>query len=62
MYQVFNMGHRFELYVESSKADKIIDISRDFNIDARIIGKVEASEKNQLTIKSEFGEFQYSRE
>ena len=59
MYQVFNMGHRFELYVESSKADKIIQISRDFEIDARIVGRVETSEKNQLTIKSEFGEFHY---
>jgi phosphoribosylformylglycinamidine cyclo-ligase len=62
MYQVFNMGHRFELYVEPSKSDEIIEISRDFNIDARIVGRVETSEKNQLTIKSEFGEFQYSRE
>jgi phosphoribosylformylglycinamidine cyclo-ligase len=59
MYQVFNMGHRFELYVESSKADKIIEISEDFNIDARIVGRVETSDKNQLTIKSEFGEFNY---
>ena len=62
MYQVFNMGHRFELYVEPSKADKIIKISQDYDIDARIIGRVETSEKNQLTIKSEFGEFNYSRE
>ena len=62
MYQVFNMGHRFELYVEPSKAAKIIRISQDFDIDARIIGKVETSDKNQLTIKSEFGEFNYSRE
>jgi phosphoribosylformylglycinamidine cyclo-ligase len=62
MYQVFNMGHRFELYVDPASADDIISISRDFDIDARIIGKVESSEKSQLTIKSEFGEFQYSRE
>ncbi len=62
MYQVFNMGHRFELYVEPAIADDIINISRDFDIDAKIIGKVESSEKNQLTIISEFGEFQYSRE
>jgi phosphoribosylformylglycinamidine cyclo-ligase len=59
MYQVFNMGHRFELYIEPSKADKIIKISQDFDIDARIVGRVETSDKNQLTIKSEFGEFQY---
>ena len=62
MYQVFNMGHRFELYVDTRIADDIINISRDFNIDAKIIGKVESSEKNLLTIRSEFGEFQYSRE
>lgn len=62
MYQVFNMGHRFELYVESSKTDDIIKISRDFDIDARIVGRVEDSETNQLTIKSEFGEFHYIRE
>jgi len=62
MYQVFNMGHRFEIYADPSHADEIISISRDFDIDARIIGKVESSEKKQLTIRSEFGEFQYSRE
>jgi phosphoribosylformylglycinamidine cyclo-ligase len=62
MYQVFNMGHRFELYVDPAAANDIISISRDFDIDARIIGKVESSEKNQLTIRSEYGEFQYSRE
>jgi phosphoribosylformylglycinamidine cyclo-ligase len=48
--------------VDPASADDIISISRDFDIDARIIGKVESSEKSQLTIKSEFGEFQYSRE
>jgi phosphoribosylformylglycinamidine cyclo-ligase len=62
MYQVFNMGHRFELYVDPASADDIINISGDFDIDARIIGKVESSEKAQLTIRSEYGEFQYCRE
>jgi phosphoribosylformylglycinamidine cyclo-ligase len=62
MYQVFNMGHRFELYVEPSIADKIMAISRDFGIDARIVGKVETSERNELTIKSEYGEYYYSRD
>jgi phosphoribosylformylglycinamidine cyclo-ligase len=59
MYQVFNMGHRMELYVPELIADEIIKISKSFNIDAQIIGRVEASEKKQLTIKSEFGEFTY---
>lgn len=59
MYQVFNMGHRMELYVDPEIAEEIISISRSFNVDARIIGKVEASKKKSLTIKSEFGEFHY---
>lgn len=59
MYQVFNMGHRMELYVDPEIAEEIISISRSFNVDARIIGKVEVSKKKSLTIKSEFGEFHY---
>ena len=62
MYQVFNMGHRFELYVEPSVTEKIIAISREFGIDARIVGKVGTSDRNELTIQSQFGEFYYSRE
>lgn len=62
MYQVFNMGHRFEIYVEPSVAEKIMTISMDFEIDARIIGEVKASARNELTIRSEFGEFHYCRE
>jgi phosphoribosylformylglycinamidine cyclo-ligase len=62
MYQVFNMGHRFELYVEPAVAEKIIAISQDFGIDARIVGRVETSERNELTIKSEFGDIYYSRD
>jgi phosphoribosylformylglycinamidine cyclo-ligase len=62
MYQVFNMGHRFELYVEPAAAEKIIDISRDFDVDARIVGKVETSERNELTIKCKSGEYYFSRE
>ena len=60
MYQVFNCGHRMELYVSSEIADEIIKTSKSFNVDAQIIGKVEASEVKKLTIKSEFGEFVYS--
>ena len=59
MYQVFNMGHRMELYVNPEIADEVIAISKSFNVDAQIVGRVEASEEKKLTIKSEFGEFQY---
>jgi len=59
MYQVFNMGHRFEIYVEPSFADDMIACAHSFGIDAKIIGSVEASKKNELTIKSEFGDFYY---
>ena len=59
MYQVFNCGHRMELYVSPEIANDIIKISKSFNVDAQIIGRVEASETKKLTIKSEFGEFVY---
>ena len=59
MYQVFNCGHRMELYVPQKIAETIIAISKSFNVDAQIIGKVEASEKKKLTITSEYGEFIY---
>jgi len=60
MYKVFNMGHRMELYVPAEIAEDIIAISKSFNIDAQIIGKVEASDKKQVTILSENGEFVYN--
>ena len=59
MYQVFNMGHRMELYVPENIADDIIEISKSFNVEAKVIGRVEASEQKKLTIKSEFGVFDY---
>ncbi len=59
MYKVFNMGHRMELYVPENIAQEIIDISKSFNVEAQIVGRVESSNKNKLTIKSEFGEFEY---
>ena len=59
MYKVFNCGHRMELYVKPDFADEIINISNSFNIDAKIIGKVVNSDEKKLTIKSEFGEFNY---
>ena len=59
MYKVFNMGHRMELYVPREIAQDIISISETFNVEAKIIGRVEASSKKQLTISSPFGEFIY---
>ena len=59
MYKVFNMGHRMELYVPEEIAQSIIDISNSFEVEAKIIGRVEKSNQKQLTIKSEFGEFTY---
>jgi phosphoribosylformylglycinamidine cyclo-ligase len=59
MYQVFNCGHRMELYVPKEVADDIIAISKSFNIDAQIVGRVEAAETKKLTITSEFGVFNY---
>ncbi|WP_435133536.1 AIR synthase related protein [Formosa sp. A9] len=59
MYQVFNCGHRMELYVNPEVAQAIIDISKSFNVNAQIIGRVEASNTKRLTIQSEFGEFNY---
>lgn len=58
MYKVFNMGHRLEIYVAPEHADRIIEISRSFNIDAQVIGRVEEGARS-LTIKSEYGEFYY---
>jgi phosphoribosylformylglycinamidine cyclo-ligase len=59
MYKVFNMGHRYEIYCGADVADEIIEISKSFNIDAQLIGKVEPFEGKKLTIKSEKGEFIY---
>lgn len=59
MYQVFNCGHRMELYVPETIADAIISISQSFGIDAQIIGRVEASDTKKLTITSEYGIFDY---
>jgi len=59
MYQVFNCGHRMELYVSPEIAKDIIEISKSFNVNAQIIGRVEASATKKLTIKSEYGVFEY---
>ena len=59
MYKVFNMGHRMEIYVSPQEAQAVIDIAREFNIDAKIIGHVEDAPSNRLTIESEAGHFEY---
>ena len=59
MYKVFNMGHRLEIYTNEKAANEMIAIAKQFNIDSQIIGHVEASEQKRLTIKSEFGTFEY---
>lgn len=59
MYQVFNMGHRFEIYTDQDTANEIIKISEGFNIDAKIVGHVEGSDSKRLTIKTEQGVFEY---
>jgi phosphoribosylformylglycinamidine cyclo-ligase len=59
MYQVFNCGHRMELYVNEEIAQDIINISESFGVAAQIVGRVEASDKKKLTIKSEYGTFEY---
>jgi len=59
MYQVFNMGHRMEIYTDRSTADKIISISNGFNVEAKIVGRVEDSMTKKLTISSSYGTFEY---
>jgi len=59
MYKVFNMGHRMELYVPEDVASEIMEISKSFNVDAQIVGRVEDYEGKKLTINSEFGTFEY---
>ncbi len=59
MYKVFNMGHRMEIYLSPEDAEKVMEISRSFKIEAQIVGHVEASEGNELVIESEFGTFNY---
>jgi phosphoribosylformylglycinamidine cyclo-ligase len=60
MYKVFNMGHRMEIYVSPEVADSIIALSKSFNIDAQLVGRVEAATTKKLTIQSPFGTFEYA--
>ena len=59
MYQVFNCGHRMEIYVSPEKAEEIIAISKSYNVNAQIVGRVEASDSKKLTIESTYGTFEY---
>lgn len=59
MYKVFNMGHRMELYLDEKDAQAVIDISKSFNIDAQIVGRVEQADTKQVTIESKHGTFKY---
>ncbi|MDA3906450.1 MAG: AIR synthase-related protein [Bacteroidales bacterium] len=61
MYKVFNMGHRMEIYVPENIAEHLIQISRSFNVDAQIIGRVESSSSKKLTIESTLGKFIYDQ-
>ncbi len=60
MYKVFNMGHRMEIYTDEETAKEIMAISKSFNVDAQIVGRVEASEQKQVSILSEYGTFLYN--
>jgi len=61
MYQVFNMGHRMEIYLAEENAARVIDIAGSFGIEAKIIGRCEAAERKKLTIRSEHGEFTFNK-
>jgi phosphoribosylformylglycinamidine cyclo-ligase len=59
MYKVFNMGHRMEIYLDEKDAQQVIEISKAFNIDAQIVGRVEEAKEKRVTIKGEYGTFEY---
>jgi phosphoribosylformylglycinamidine cyclo-ligase len=59
MYKVFNMGHRMEIYIPANHVEEIISISKDFGIEAKVIGRVEKTDSKQVTIKSNYGSFVY---
>lgn len=60
MYKVFNMGHRMEIYLEEKFAERVISISQEFGVEARIIGRVSASSSKKVTLVTPYGEFEYS--
>lgn len=60
MYKVFNMGHRMEIYLDEKVAQQVCEIAGQFNIDAKVVGRVEKSDRKQVTVRSKFGEFIYN--
>jgi len=60
MYKVFNMGHRMEIYLDKNAVQQVCEIASRFNIDAKVVGRVEKSDKRQVTVRSDFGEFTYN--
>ena len=59
MYEVYNMGHRFEIYLPEKFADTVISIAKQFDIEAQVVGHVEQARKKKMTIKSEEGTFEF---
>jgi phosphoribosylformylglycinamidine cyclo-ligase len=59
MYKVFNMGHRMEIYIDEKNAGRIVEISKSFGVDAKVIGRVEASQEKMVTVKGAHGNFSY---
>jgi phosphoribosylformylglycinamidine cyclo-ligase len=59
MFQVFNMGHRLEIFTDENAAPQIISIAERFGIDAKVVGRVEESAKKELVLKGSFGELLY---
>jgi phosphoribosylformylglycinamidine cyclo-ligase len=59
MYQVFNMGHRMEIYLPSRQADAVMAIAEKYGIEARVIGRVKRAEGEKVTVKSPFGKYEY---
>jgi phosphoribosylformylglycinamidine cyclo-ligase len=59
MYQVFNMGHRFEIYTDEKTAEEMIGISSEYNVDAKVIGHVEPSDNRKLTIRANDSVYEY---
>ena len=59
MYKVFNMGHRFEIYLSPEDAERVIEISKSFNVDAQIIGRVEEGTRKEVIVHNDYGVFRY---
>ena len=59
MFKVFNMGHRMEIYIDEEYADSIIKISKSFDVEAKVIGRVEKAKSKKLTISTKFGSYIY---